>query len=216
LKKKAFNLSEVLLAIAIIGIVAALTIPNLNKNVKKSDLETSFKKGYEILSQAITQMQLDNDDSIYTKFTTSPNNTSAKLKTALMPYFNVINNCTPETKCLPTNMTGYKNYTNKTTFMNTSHFVYKFYVENGMLISPIVSSTLIILWVDTNGYKKGPNRAGYDMFAFQILSNDSLIPIGSAKSSYPEYCTTSSNANSSGFGCANNALYVKDYFKTLP
>ncbi len=42
--KKGFTLSEVLITIAIIGVVAALTIPNIIKNTQRKDLETAFKK----------------------------------------------------------------------------------------------------------------------------------------------------------------------------
>lgn len=212
---KGFTLSELLITIGIIGIIAALTIPNIIKNTQRKDLEAAFQKSYTLLSQTLLQMKAD-DGSVYQKFTTAPNNSSTAFKNAMRPYFKIINSCSPESNCPPTNATSYRNYTNTASFMNSGHLTIKFYIEDGMLISPLVSGTILVIWVDVNGYNKGPNRAGYDLFAFQLLTNDVFVPMGSTKSNYAGYCSTLSNSNSSGFGCANNALSVKDYFKNLP
>jgi prepilin-type N-terminal cleavage/methylation domain-containing protein len=57
--KKGFTLAEVLITLAIIGVVAALTIPAVTKNYKATELKTQFKKSYSILNQAIARMYME-------------------------------------------------------------------------------------------------------------------------------------------------------------
>ena len=53
MKKFAFTLSEVLITIAIIGIVAILTVPNLVTQYQKFVVETRLKKAYVTFTQAM-------------------------------------------------------------------------------------------------------------------------------------------------------------------
>lgn len=52
--KKGFTLAEVLITMGIIGIIAAFTIPNLIRNYKKVVIETTLKKFYTVMNQALT------------------------------------------------------------------------------------------------------------------------------------------------------------------
>ena len=51
-KKFAFTLAEVLIALAIIGVVAAMTIPTFMANTAGAQFRTGFKKGITVLTQA--------------------------------------------------------------------------------------------------------------------------------------------------------------------
>lgn len=57
--KFGFTLAEVLITLGIIGVVAAITIPNLINNYKAKQLRTQFLKSYSVLSQAFKLMQAD-------------------------------------------------------------------------------------------------------------------------------------------------------------
>lgn len=57
--KPAFTLAEVLIALGIIGIVAALTIPRLFTKCKEMQYRTTYKKVYSSLNQAIKYAQED-------------------------------------------------------------------------------------------------------------------------------------------------------------
>lgn len=61
-KKAAFTLAEVLISLGIIGIVAALTLPAIISNYKKSVIETSVKKFYTNINQAIIMSERENGD----------------------------------------------------------------------------------------------------------------------------------------------------------
>ena len=53
MKKFGFTLAELLIALAIVGIVAAITIPTLISNTQGAQLKTAYKKALSTLSQAI-------------------------------------------------------------------------------------------------------------------------------------------------------------------
>lgn len=59
--KIAFTLAEVLITLGIIGVVAAMTLPTVINNVHHKELETALKKQYSTLSQAILDIQREDD-----------------------------------------------------------------------------------------------------------------------------------------------------------
>ena len=61
--KKGFTLAEVLITLAIIGIVAAMTIPTLVNNYRKKDTTAKLKKFYSTMIQAIQLSELENGTS---------------------------------------------------------------------------------------------------------------------------------------------------------
>ena len=58
----AFTLAEVLITLAIIGIVAAMTIPTLISTYKKHTVETKLKRFYSTMSQAVKLSEIDNGE----------------------------------------------------------------------------------------------------------------------------------------------------------
>lgn len=63
-KKFAFTLAEVLLVLAITGIVASLTIPQLLYNTQKIQLSSTFKKKYSEINQVWNLIINDNNGGI--------------------------------------------------------------------------------------------------------------------------------------------------------
>ena len=61
-KRTAFTLAEVLITLGIIGIVAALTVPNLVQGYRKHVVETRLKEFYTITQQAFKMAEVDNGD----------------------------------------------------------------------------------------------------------------------------------------------------------
>ena len=59
MKKYGFTLSEVLVTLGIIGVVAALTVPSLMQNAQKRVLVTTLRKVHSELSQAIQNAMSD-------------------------------------------------------------------------------------------------------------------------------------------------------------
>ena len=65
IRRVAFTLAEVLITLAIIGIVAAMTIPTLISNYKKKEYSTKLKKFYSLMSQAVKLSEIENGSAIY-------------------------------------------------------------------------------------------------------------------------------------------------------
>ena len=91
-EKVAFTLSEVLITLGIIGVVAALTIPVLMGNYKKQAVETSLKKYHSMLNQAIKLSEAANGPAINWNWqrTTNAEAKDAFFKQYFEPYIAVV------------------------------------------------------------------------------------------------------------------------------
>ena len=54
INKKGFTLAEVLITLAIIGVVAALAIPSVISNSQQQEFKTGLKKAISVLNSAIS------------------------------------------------------------------------------------------------------------------------------------------------------------------
>lgn len=63
MKLNGFTLAEVLITLGIIGIVAALTMPALIANSKKTEYSSKLKKFYSVMNQAILMSEQDNGEA---------------------------------------------------------------------------------------------------------------------------------------------------------
>ncbi len=101
MKHKAFTLAEVLITLAIIGIVAAITIPAVVQEYKKKVTSTKLKKFYSVMTQAIKLSEIDNGELLSWDFAPSVNDennnydyptnfryTENWIKKYLLPYMN--------------------------------------------------------------------------------------------------------------------------------
>ena len=61
----AFTLAEVLITLGIIGVIAAITIPNLINNIQERQLKEAWKKEYSVLNQLYQKIANDNGGSIF-------------------------------------------------------------------------------------------------------------------------------------------------------
>lgn len=61
---KAFTLAEVLITLAIIGVVAALTIPNIVQSYKKKAVETKLLKFYTTMQEVVKLSEIENGNKM--------------------------------------------------------------------------------------------------------------------------------------------------------
>jgi len=206
---KGFTLAEVLITLLIIGVIASIVIPGLIADSQNVEFKIAAKKAYAELSAAIKQMKQDNVTL------NGYIGNSCSFKPDFVKYFNVVQDCGNE-DCVPGSYTSdmYKSLAGDpayTAYGAEGQFV----INNGMFIniqnSTSVSSGIMII-VDVNGYKKGPNVYGKDTFMFDLI-NDVLLPMGAPGTQFlaTSYCNKSSSSAYQGFGCAINVIKGTDY-----
>lgn len=206
--KKGFTLAEVLITLGIIGIVAALTIPNLIANYNAKAYDTRIKEAYSIIQNAnglIISEQIDP----YNYYNNSIKG-SAILDEQAKDYAKLMKGATlcdttKSTKCRRT-------YTNLAD-QATQH------------IGPISNKISIILpngmimwfgfyhwiFIDINGFEK-PNRTGYDLHVFKINEKNSILPVSApAHDTRPcSFIGTNYSDSYLGYGCTEFALINKN------
>ena len=171
--KFGFTLAEVLITLGIIGVVAAITIPNLIANQQKKAIGSQIAEAQSILTQAVKQYTADTDEEGSAEFDTtlSPQAFAEKY---FKPYLKVARVCTRmEDGCWKTgNFNGY--YDLKGT-KYTDHVEYSLVLNNGMIIgfSKIDDTQLMSLIVDVNGHSNR-NVLGKDIFVFYPYNNANL------------------------------------------
>lgn len=85
--KSGFTLAEVLITLAIIGVVAALTIPSLVSLYQKKEMEVAGKRAFSLLSQSVQRAKMDNGNTMINIAGTDIDNQA--FVTALVAYFNL-------------------------------------------------------------------------------------------------------------------------------
>lgn len=187
---KAFTLAEVLITLAIIGIVAAMTIPTLIQNYQEKVTVTKVKKIYSTLSNAYQLYLIDNQPEVfdYTK------EGAQQVYKIFEPYLKVAKDCgnNNEGECISKD------------FYNSEKY-YKAILADG--------STLIFrggngddfnleVFFDVNG-KNPPDKWGYDIFEFDALGYR-FLPCGTPGTSisFEEHCKNLLSAPTTGYGCA--------------
>lgn len=229
-----FTLAEVLITLGIIGVVAAMTIPNLIANYKAHRLSSQFLESYSIIQQVFKQMEADDISLLPTDY-----NTGSYYKT-FMKYLQAPTDCglggniglsagnKKSKPCFNSN-TGntdvpYKTLDGKTNALSPLFDDGQIALQNGSLLL-FENNTIeqrVYVSVDLNGYNNKPNRWGYDLFTFQLKDGE-LKTMGAKGTDYPDvdsYCNKSDGNNRNGIACAQKAKenpleYFKDVVKTV-
>ena len=222
-RKLAFTLAEVLITLGIIGIVAAITIPQLINNYKAKRLQTQFLKSYSTIQQAFKEMEADDVSTDPTTY-----NTLEYYKT-FMNYLQAPIDCgIGDNKYLPCvymrdssskDYKPYKTYDGKT---NASMILFddgQIALQDGtlLLFENYAPRMRVFVSVDLNGYNNKPNRWGYDLFTFQLVDNQ-LKAMGDSGTTYTDlstYCNVNSQDEYNGIACAKKALSDSEYFKNI-
>jgi len=176
-------LAEVLITLAIIGVIAAITIPSIIANHQKRAFETQFAKTYRTLQQAINLAVAEHGD-ISTwdwKNTYTNDERDAIAKKYILPYLNVIKFCPADNSvngCMPEKITMLNNASQLAQDTRTLPSVL---LADGtsIIIYPIVGKDRAMAFeVDVNGKQK-PNVVGRDNFAFNLYPiTGELLPHG--------------------------------------
>lgn len=219
---KAFTLAEVLITLGIIGIVAAMTLPGVFRDIRNKELESRFKKSYSILSYSI-QLIIEQE---YGGVASLEQKQHAEFGKLLKSYIGTSKTVgvgrwgTSEIQ--PWLKQTYKNFGGGATdgIFND----YAFYTSDGSATVFLdtgheLKFPEIFIAIDINSVDNKPNKYGYDFFGFYLDKKGQLLPFGEPNSYVSETkgCIPGNSAYSkNGLGCTIKALTDKDYFKNLP
>ena len=187
--KKAFTLAEVLITLGIIGVVAAITLPNLIKAYKKHEVEVRLEQNYSIIQNALLMAQAEHGDPATWEglgITKTRPNVVNFFEKYLLKYMKIDTGG----RFSLTNL-GYKTPVyrsdGKTVFMSAEQVSTKYRMNNGSTIPVITvgSKTYknekyysgLYLYLDLNG-PKIPNTIGKDIFAYYVDLSKNRAEVG--------------------------------------
>ncbi|MBE7705674.1 MAG: type II secretion system protein [Cyanobacteria bacterium SIG30] len=178
---KAFTLAEVLITLAIIGVVAALTIPSVVTNYKNQETATRLKKTFATLANTTNLAIKDHGPIVGWDLgdTNQSGEQAAEFADKyVVPYLRVIKHCgiSTEEGC------WYSDDSLPRTLNNTLGLIVankhpRYILSDGTLVAMFLvknaTSKRIDIYVDVNGFKK-PNILGKDIFTFRysLITNN--------------------------------------------
>lgn len=184
--KSAFTLAEILITLAIIGVVAAMVIPAITTAADKQATISGYKEAYATLTTAIKMSEATNGTIDTWDFPSAYYNTTQGVsfaQTYLIPYLKISKKCEATT--------GYF-ITPKTPIGNNSGYTapVQYILSNGMSIClrtmgvsgrnlayANTGEKSINILVDING-NKNPNTLGKDVFSFILADKAAAIHNG--------------------------------------
>ena len=188
IKKIAFTLAETLITLGIIGIVAAMTIPNLITTHQQKVTSAKLRKAVSTLNQAIKMSESENGEMETWDKSLSYEDFINKY---FRPYIKISMTCYPMTKCgYPKGNAQFKTlngnsnwgYTNanhggRTPFIDMDGILYAFsFFLKGSEYQEGENDKIIIIDVNAS---QPPNTFGKDVFfLYRIEEADSIVPYG--------------------------------------
>ena len=159
MKKRAFTLAEVLVALAIVGVIAALTLPNIMRLNQEAGIGPMLASVQTSVEEAAGRMLVDN-----------PNKTLSKMDAdgLFIGYLNRQLAMLDKTNDANPNAQGYA---------LTNGAILNFVAPTGTVPAGTAFKDVV---VDINGENR-PNANGIDKFTFTLSSNGFLAPQGCAK-----------------------------------
>ena len=221
--KKAFTLAEIVIAVAILGTIAALTIPIFfaDSVTQKNQYVAGLKKTYTDFSYATDQIKANNSGTLIGAFADVD-----AIVTKYCRYMKCSKTCglgaAVSGGCFNA-QAAIKNLQNGAYWNNPTSAGYRsFVLADGTLVFGILTSTACTssdggeelakicgyLYIDVNGFK-GPNTVGKDIFCIFIrqdkLSSAGNDP-GTTHFDYNTYCDPASTHTNNGISCAARVL----------
>ena len=176
----AFTLAETLIVMGIIGIVSALTLPNLNSSTGEKEKVAKVKKLYQNFDDAVgraTAVYGPMDEWVKTDNSVSAQTT--RFGERITEFMKVSKTCTTSTS----NSACFKRKNFTTQMDLSSATLYSFILADGTSVamqydSNYASTPKNAVWffVDIDGANKGQGKLGTDVFAFSSnLANGNMM-----------------------------------------
>lgn len=171
----AFTLSEILITLSIIAVIAAITLSVFIKNYQKHVTVNRLKEAYTIFSNVIARSVAENGEITEWEKTTDVDT----VEKYILPYMKGITTTSRKTKLALSKTTNYIYWNYNKSYNMPNGMSFAFIPGVGAFVSEGLTR---IISVDINGDDKGPNTAGKDVFTFSInREKPDFIPIGLEK-----------------------------------
>ena len=211
--KKSFTLAETLITLAIIGVIAALTIPTLAKKYQAAQLRSAFFVANSIVmntSGLIVKDGVDISDLTPEEISKYFKSDNFQTKTRFDNKYKSFGDVYNASGALATQLRG------------------EFDLPNGMIGLIIFNgydANSRLIGIDVNGKNKKPNRYGHDVFfwyqnpitrQFEITGSMNTAKYTSTWYTKCFADDIASGAHENGIGCGAKALSDPDWFNKLP
>ena len=196
---RAFTLAETLIVIGIIGVVAALTLPNLNSSTGDKEKVTKLQKVFQNLSDAHDRA-VATYGPVNTWFLTDNNSAdySKRYMTRLSDFLKLSKDCAFGSGCFAP---SYKDLKGSNTWnIDGGNSYYKILLADNTSITAAITDSKCdsyakspnssdydccgYIMIDLDGPNKGASTYGKDRFAFDISTKIGIYPYGSLYTVY--------------------------------
>lgn len=174
---KGFTLAEVLVTLAVIGVVASMVLPGVMNDTRDKELKSMWKKTFADIDQAMRRFAVDQGGDLRRVY-----NSDANFQNAMVSYFDPVNVCRG-TACWDYSVkliNGQEMNDNDCYYIDPD---FVFTLKNGVIVGLIDYCTYcgeFVFLVDVNG-KKPPNIIGKDVFIAGSDYNGMSQPAGRIK-----------------------------------
>ena len=177
-RKFGFTLTEIMIALTILGVIAALTVPGMRRDYTRRQFETAISKFYTDLMQVgpLAQTTSGRNNLTYDTSFSTENNWPEKYLRGALRGNGAIGPQSGKTNGFADSYRSIDGSDVKTKAeICGSDSVKTFALDNGYVLcshacDPASGSTTVELYVDTNG-SKAPNIAGLDLFHLEMDIN---------------------------------------------
>lgn len=194
MKKRGFTLSEVLVTLGILGVVASMTIPTVVADYKKQAYATSLRKNITEILEALDLMMTEEGKNYFLQTSMFVDESADNF---IENYLSFSKRCETHSDCFADAYSSINGAQTNKSLDNLSEDNAAYLLKNGaaIIIDPYVFKTesgntidrfaRIDIYIDTNG-KGNPNKGGRDMFKISLsqdyTNQNNQIEIGSFSS----------------------------------
>lgn len=225
----AFTLAEVLIVLAIIGVVALIVLPGVILNTQDQEYKTAFKENFNAFSQAAKLIIANNGGTALNycgPYDSWPDDDCAAL--TFGKYMNVIKtcgfggaftgtvpvsgNCWHKDDVAHDKQGGVLNNASEGLLLANGTFVTMRQRDTANCTDTSYGNVEACTWIymDVNG-AKGPNIVGKDIFSIYFNQNGISQIYSIVGQSYPDINAVQNSCKQSGYGCETLILLGVDF-----